>query len=122
MESNLKPCPFCGGTNLGFSSKTVARKYGSCRAYHGAIYCKKCNAYGARVLSETIKNVYPMPDVDFDELERRAVEAWNRRTPEIVKIETNIYDKEEIYHDCTVQVLTNTATGETSVGWWKNGN
>lgn len=39
---------------------------------------------------------------------------------EAVKVETNIYDKEEIYPDCTVQVLTNTATGETSVGWWKN--
>ena len=29
---------------------------------------------------------------------------------EIVKVETNIFDKEEIYPDCTVQVLTNTAT------------
>lgn len=38
------------------------------------------------------------------------------------KVETNIYDKEEIYPDCTVQVLTNTVTGEVSVGWWKNGN
>lgn len=36
-------------------------------------------------------------------------------------VETNIYDKEETYPNCTVQVLTNTATGETSVGWWENG-
>lgn len=36
------------------------------------------------------------------------------------KIETNFYDKEELYDDCVVQVLTNTITGETSVGWWKN--
>ena len=50
-----------------------------------------------------------------------AIEAWNRRAPEIVKVETNFYDKEETYPDCTVQVLTNTATGDTSVGWWKNG-
>lgn len=41
---------------------------------------------------------------------------------EIVKVETNFYNKEEIYPDCTVQVLTNTATGETSVGWRKNGD
>lgn len=27
---------------------------------------------------------------------------------------------EEIYPDCTVQVLTNTATGDVSVGRWKN--
>lgn len=30
------------------------------------------------------------------------------------------YDKEETYRNCTVQVLTNTRTGECSVGWWKN--
>ena len=35
-------------------------------------------------------------------------------------IETNIFDKEEIYTNCTVQVLTNTVTGEVSVGWWQN--
>jgi hypothetical protein len=43
-------------------------------------------------------------------------EALNNR----ITIETNIYDKEETYPNCTVQVLTNTATGETSVGWWEN--
>lgn len=50
-----------------------------------------------------------------------AIALWNRRTPEIVKVETNFYDKEETFPDCTVQVLTNTVTGETSVGWWQNG-
>ena len=38
----------------------------------------------------------------------------------IVKVETSFYDHEETFPDCTVQVLTNTATGETSVGWWRN--
>lgn len=37
------------------------------------------------------------------------------------KIETSVFDKEEIYENCTVQVLTNTVTGEVSVGWWKDG-
>ena len=41
---------------------------------------------------------------------------------EIIKVETNFFDKEEIYRNCTVQVLTNTVTGEVSIGWWKNGN
>lgn len=36
------------------------------------------------------------------------------------QIETNIFDIEEIYPDCTVQVLTNSVTGEISVGWWPN--
>ena len=40
--------------------------------------------------------------------------------PELVKVETNLFDKEEIYQNCTVQILTNTVTGEVSVGWWKN--
>lgn len=39
---------------------------------------------------------------------------------EITKVETNIFDKEEIYPDCTVQILTNTLTGEQSIGWWPN--
>jgi len=39
-----------------------------------------------------------------------------------IKVETNVFDKEEVFEDCTVQVLTNTVTGETSVGWWRNVN
>ena len=37
-----------------------------------------------------------------------------------VLIETNIFDKEEIYENCTVQILENSITGEISVGWWRN--
>ena len=37
------------------------------------------------------------------------------------EVKTNIFDHEDIYHDCSVQILTNTTTGETSVGWWRNG-
>ena len=37
-----------------------------------------------------------------------------------MQIEMNIYDQEEIYHNCTVQVLRNSVTGEVSVGWWRN--
>ena len=36
------------------------------------------------------------------------------------KVETNIFDEEEIHNNCTVQILHNTVTGETSVGWWEN--
>lgn len=42
-------------------------------------------------------------------------------SPVITLIETNIFDIEEIYPNCTVQVLRNSVTGEVSVGWWKNG-
>ena len=37
-----------------------------------------------------------------------------------VEIAVGFYDRVETYTDCTVQVLTNTATGEVSVGWWRN--
>lgn len=36
-----------------------------------------------------------------------------------VTVDTNIYDQEEIHHNCTVQILTNSVTGDVSVGWWK---
>lgn len=32
----------------------------------------------------------------------------------------NLYDEEEIYPSCTVQVWRNSKTGEVSVGWWPN--
>ena len=35
-------------------------------------------------------------------------------------VEVNMYDVEEIYDNCTVQILRNSATGEKSVGWWRN--
>lgn len=33
----------------------------------------------------------------------------------------SIYDQEEIHENCTVQILTNTVTGDVSVGWWHGG-
>lgn len=36
------------------------------------------------------------------------------------EIETNIFDIEEIYPNCTVQILKNSVTGEKSIGWWVN--
>lgn len=32
----------------------------------------------------------------------------------------SFYDLEEIIENCTVQILTNSKTGETSIGWWRN--
>ena len=36
------------------------------------------------------------------------------------EVKTNIFDEEEIHENCTVQILKNSITGETSVGWWEN--
>ena len=38
------------------------------------------------------------------------------------KVLISYYDKEEIITNCTVQILTNTVTGEVSVGWWRTGD
>ena len=39
----------------------------------------------------------------------------------IIKVdEINVFDQREVYCNCTVEVLTNSVTGETSVGWWRN--
>lgn len=32
----------------------------------------------------------------------------------------SFYDKEEIVENCTVQILSNSKTGDVSVGWWRN--
>lgn len=100
MESNLKPCPFCGSeahlAELTGSHLPRPLYYGFCTNGH----CQ------TRMVERRSK--------------QKAIEAWNRRPSEVVKVETSFFDKEEIYPDCTVQVLTNTATGDVSVGWWEN--
>ena len=76
----LKPCPFCGSTKLGISEKSTARDYGTAVQYRVTVYCKKCNTYGPRVLTEKVKsNVYPRPFVDFENAKEKASEAWNSR-------------------------------------------
>lgn len=37
-----------------------------------------------------------------------------------ITVESNIFDKEEIIENCTVQILENSVTGEISIGWWRN--
>ncbi len=52
--------------------------------------------------------------------EPRMLPSQPKNRNSIISVETNMYDQEEIYENCTVQVLTNTATGAVSVGWWRN--
>ena len=92
---NLEPCPCCGGPGkLKASQGRQVRQ--------GWVGCPACQLYISWKIS---------PD--------GAVRKWNRRTT--ISLDPALYDREEIFPDCTVQVLTNTATGQTSVGWWLNG-
>jgi len=41
--------------------------------------------------------------------------------PDDAKIESvAIFDQEEVHENCTVQILTNSVTGDISIGWWPN--
>ena len=76
----LKPCPFCGSYDTAYSQKRAQCDYGSKARYHAAVYCRKCNAYGRRVLSEVAcARDYAAMSRVTDGLREKAVEAWNRR-------------------------------------------
>ena len=55
-----------------------------------------------------------------DHLERDAADMIEALVEYIEQPEVHvaIYDKEELVNNCVVQVLTNTVTGDVSVGWW----
>ena len=60
--------------------------------------------------------------VEFvDAIKELAGEAVKQLEAAETEVIIPIYDEEEIHHGCTVQVLRNSSTGETSVGWWKEG-
>lgn len=61
-------------------------------------------------------NIWEVPITLPDVLREAADELERLSEPEVV-----VYDKEETFTNCTVQVLTNTVTGKVSVGWWKEG-
>lgn len=39
---------------------------------------------------------------------------------EAENVEINIFNKETIIENCTVQIWENTVTGQVSIGWWRN--
>lgn len=75
--SELKPCPFCGSKDIRFSAKTTTIRFE--RAYHFAMYCRKCNCYGARVLWKHDGKIYRGDIGENEEFKKWAAEAWNRR-------------------------------------------
>lgn len=78
--SDLKPCPFCGSYNLDYSRKAIQCDSGTNVRFHAAIYCRKCNAYGRRVLTEKayVRDYAAKSRIVFG-LKEKAIEAWNRR-------------------------------------------
>lgn len=85
------------------------------------MYCDNCRFDSEEDGSDACEdchrkyNGWALSRSEADRLSDRIVELAESR---LARLETNLYDKEEIFHNCTVQVLTNTVTGKTSIGWW----
>ena len=78
--SELKPCPFCGGTDIRYSLKITG--HFDVR-YHASMYCNNCHCYGARTLTKIVDhNDYKgRSQIEADEsIKQQAEDAWNRRT------------------------------------------
>ena len=75
--AELKPCPFCGSTDIRYSIKIALHRRNK-QQHRISMYCWKCNCYGARTVIDTSgRNRH---EVEHDtNLERIAAETWNRR-------------------------------------------
>lgn len=103
----LKPCPFCGGE----AELYISPRENSDTTHMYKIICKNIGDCGAEMV-EAIS----FYQKDYFEAKQRLIRRWNRRT-EVARME---YDREEIHENCTVHVLYNSETGESSIGWWRN--
>ena len=92
--NKLKPCPFCG------SPATMLEEFDVDKWFY--IQCSNglCSSRS-----------------DGWRTKELAIEAWNKR---VEPTENNDYDKSETFDNCTVHVLSNTKTGDVSIGWFRN--
>lgn len=75
-DNELKPCPFCGGTDIRLSIKRTEYPY-----WYSALYCRSCNCYGARTRVTVLKKGW-ISRVEIErsaDVRHKAIEAWNRR-------------------------------------------
>ena len=74
MSTDLKPCPFCGGSNITLATYDVQPDN-----YHaGHAYCNDCGMEGPSSLSLPEPDGHWMPDADSAKEE--GAKAWNRRS------------------------------------------
>lgn len=89
----LKPCPFCGSNAVEILPYEDVLYYAECRRCFTTSAVKRTR--------------------------EQAIALWNMRT-EVADLDIPVYNKETQIKNCTVQILENTTTGQTSIGWWKN--
>lgn len=108
----IEKCPICGGSHICFSAtQSVSGTH-----YLFLMRCADCGLDISRRVPIT-------KDMDFASEVAAFRELWEKMSAEQEKkteMQICVYDREETYTNCTVQVLTNTFTGETSIGWWCN--
>lgn len=87
-NTELKPCPFCGGDKLKIDKKSKLHGHiAGMRRVENHTYsvrCNSCHARGGAVGGKVMP--YKPQDFDFskicttsEELKAKAIEAWNRR-------------------------------------------
>lgn len=77
----IKPCPFCGSTDIRSSLKAASAGCGEVR-YHATMYCNKCHCYGPRVITKVVvSNDYRgRSELEKDIIiKEKALLAWNSR-------------------------------------------
>lgn len=72
---------------------------------------------GLDVLESSTSDKHLLASLDFC---RRFLNLYAIETEPFKDLEINLYDEEEIHRNCTVQILKNSVTGVTSIGWWEN--
>lgn len=73
MDKELKPCPFCGSSDIRYSEKTATINWQT--RYRLAFYCNKCHCYGPRFTTPE-KDSYR--EITQEEREQ-AKKLWNGR-------------------------------------------
>lgn len=83
--AELKPCPFCGGTKLKMDRKMLGGYPAEYSLYTYSVRCNVCHArggaVGGRVMNDPWTRCAQFPDwtTTDENLEAKAIEAWNRR-------------------------------------------
>lgn len=121
METNLLPCPFCGGEAISFSEDAGWDLYGNneYRAYAG------CHNEGCGIGFELYHTGDDLFDEDIDDtpdgitckaLELQAVEAWNTRAERTCRVTGSSYDEllDEVYTDLSCGHWTRLSEREVS--------
>ncbi len=75
-KTELKPCPFCGGTSLTIQSKHNGT-WANTGTHSATVRCNKCHARGSTASCKVTKETRYGAD---ETTKLKAIELWNTRT------------------------------------------